>query len=374
MKFIVSSTSLLSHLNAVSKVINNKSTLPILECFLLDINDGKMCITAADTDIRLETSLDISGTDDNIKFAIEAKTLLDAIKELPEQPLTFDINVENLEVQISYHNGKYNLLGQNGGEFPLKRDLKENAIDFKINPETLLNGINRTIFASADDELRPTMNGIFFEISTENLTMVASDGHKLVKGVYSDVMAKENASFILPRKPALLMKSLLAKETEDLTFSFDENHAVIVMNNYTLTCRFIEGKYPNYQAVIPTNNINKAKFDRLAFISALKRVSVFSNTGTNLVKLNFTHNQANITAQDLDFSTSAEESLQCDYEGSSMKIGFKSTFLIEILNNIPSSDIVLEMLDASRAALLLPAEELDNEELLMLLMPMMLSE
>lgn len=374
MKFVVSSTSLLSHLQSISKVINSKNTLPILDCFLLEINDSKLTLTAADTETRLVTSLDISEVEGNGKLAINARNLLDPLKELPEQPLTFEINDDNLEVFIYFHNGKYNFVGQNGEEYPQPKELSDSAISLSIDPQILCTAINRTLFASADDELRPVMNGIYFDITPEDVTFVASDGHKLVRCKTLSAKGSERAAFILPKKPANLLKAILPKESEEVVIKFDENNAYITMSSYTMTCRFIEGRYPNYNSVIPQNNPNKITIDRQAFLNALKRVSVFSNPASSLVKLQLSDNKMLISAQDIDFSTAAEETIPCQYEGTAMNIGFKSNFLIEILNNIPATDVSVELSDPSRAGLIFPIEKDDDEDLLMLLMPMMLND
>lgn len=374
MKFVVSSTALLSHLQAISKVINSKNTLPILDCFLLELNGSTLTLTAADSETRLVTSLEVNEADGGGKFAVNAKNLLDPLKELPEQPLTFEINNDNLETFIFFHNGKYNFIGQNGDDYPQPKELKDTAVSLVIEPQILFSGINRTLFASADDELRPVMNGVFFDITTDDLTFVASDGHKLVRCKTLAAKGAERASFILPKKPANLLKAILPKETETVEIKFDENNAYIKMSSYTMTCRFIEGRYPNYNSVIPQNNTNKVVLDRLAFLNALKRVSVFSNQASNLVKLQLSERNIVVTAQDIDFSTAAEETIACEYTGSPMNIGFKSSFLIEILNNVPSTEITLELSDPSRAGLIIPTENEENEDLLMLLMPMMLND
>lgn len=374
MKFVVSSTALLSHLQSISKVINSKNTLPILDCFLLELSESKLTLTAADTETRLVTSLDVNEVQGTGKLAVNARNLLDPLKELPDQPLTFEINDENLEIFIYFHNGKYNFVGQSGEEYPQPKDLNENAVSLAIAPQLLNTAINRTLFASADDELRPVMNGIYFDITTEDVTFVASDGHKLVRSKTLAVKGSERASFILPKKPANLLKGLLPKESEDVVIKFDENNAYITLSSYTMTCRFIEGRYPNYNSVIPQNNPNKVVIDRLSFLNALKRVSVFSNPASSLVRLQLSDNRVLVSAQDIDFSTAAEETLTCQYEGTAMNIGFKSNFLIEILNNIPATEISLELSDPSRAGLIFPIDKDEEEDLLMLLMPMMLND
>lgn len=373
MRFVVSSTALLSHLQAISKVINSKNTLPILDCFLLDLNGSNLSLTAADSETRLVTSIEVSEAEGSGKLAVNAKNLLDPLKELPEQPLTFEIN-DNLETFIYFHNGKYNFIGQNGDDYPQPKELKDSAVSLTIDPQVLFSGINRTLFASADDELRPVMNGVYFDITADDLTFVASDGHKLVRCKTLAAKGAERASFILPKKPANLLKAILPKEAETVEIKFDENNAYIKMSSYTMTCRFIEGRYPNYNSVIPQNNTNKVILDRLAFLNALKRVSVFSNQASNLIRLQLTDRNIVVSAQDIDFSTAAEETIPCEYTGTAMNIGFKSSFLIEILNNIPSTEISLELSDPSRAGLIIPAENEENEDLLMLLMPMMLND
>lgn len=374
MKFVVSSTALLSHLQAISKVINSKNTLPILDCFLLELKGNTLSLTASDAETRLVTSIEVQDSDGDGKFAVNAKNLLDPLKELPDQPLTFEINDENLETFIYFHNGKYNFVGQNGEEYPQPKELKDSAINFTIDPQILFSGINRSLFASADDELRPVMNGVYFDITTDDLTFVASDGHKLVRCKTLAAKGSERASFILPKKPANLLRAILPKESEAVEIKFDENNAYIKMSGYTMTCRFIEGRYPNYNSVIPQNNENKVVLERQTFLNALKRVSVFSNQASNLIKLQLSNNNIIISAQDIDFSTAAEETIPCQYAGTSMNIGFKSSFLIEILNNIPSAEISLELSDPSRAGLIIPQENEENEDLLMLLMPMMLND
>lgn len=374
MKFSISSTALFSHLQAISKVINSKNTLPILDCFLLQLDGTTLSITASDVDTRMETSITVNEAEGSGKFAVNAKNLLDPLKELPEQPLVFDVNDENLEIFIYYHNGKYNFIGQNGDDYPQPKELNDSAVGLSIEPQVLFDGINRTLFASADDELRPVMNGVFFHISPDDLTFVASDGHKLVRYKTLAVKGVERAAFILPKKPANLLRALLPKESETVEIKFDENNAHIKMSGYIMTCRFIEGRYPNYNSVIPQSNPNKVTLDRQSFLNAIKRVSVFSNQASNLIKLQLSDNTIVVSAQDIDFSTAAEETISCEYAGTTMNIGFKSSFLIEILNNIPSSEISLEMSDPSRAGLVLPLENAENEDLLMLLMPMMLND
>lgn len=374
MKFIVSSTALFSHLQAISRVINSKNALPILDCFLFELEDGKLSVTVSDSETTMVTSLEVNESDANGKFAVGAKTILDALKEIPEQPLSFDVNTVSYEILVQYQNGKYSVVGQNADEYPQSASLGDNAVRLEMNADILLTGINRALFATADDELRPVMNGVYFDITTEDITMVASDGHKLARSKTMASKGNERAAFILPKKPAGLLKNLLPKESGSVNIEFDDRNAVFTMENYRMVCRLIEGRFPNYNSVIPQNNPHKITIDRLQLISALKRVSVFSSQASSLIKLRVLENQMIISAQDIDFSTSAEESLVCQYQGAPMSIGFKSTFLIDILNNISSSDVIIELADPSRAGVIVPLEQNEDDDLLMLLMPMMLND
>lgn len=374
MKFIVSSSAFFNHLQAISRVINSKNSLPILDCFHIKLQDGTLELTASDNDTTLITSLEVTEYEGDGSFAVSSKTLLEALKEIPEQPLSFTVNTNSLEITVRYQNGQYSLVGQNANEYPTLPVLNEGAVRFNMGADILLGGINRSIFATADDELRPVMNGIYFDINTEDITLVASDGHKLVRCKIFTPSQNEKAAFILPKKPANLLKNLLAKEQGDVNISFDDRNAMFTMESFCMICRLIEGRYPNYNSVIPQNNPHKAIIDRISFISALKRIAVFSPQSSNLVKLALNDNFIKISAQDLDFSTSAEETINCQYSGSAMSIGFKSQFLIDILNNISSQDVVCELADPSRAGVIVPSEQEENEDLLMLLMPMMLND
>lgn len=374
MKFIVSSTVLFSHLQAVSRVINSKNALPILDCFLFDLQDGTLSVTVSDSETTMVTSVEVNDSDEDGRFAVIAKTLLDALKEIPEQPLTFEVNMDTLEITVQYQNGKYSLMGQNPDEFPQSVMLGDNAVRLEMDAQVLLKGINRAAFATADDELRPVMNGVYFDITTEDITMVASDGHKLVRCKTLASKGSERAAFILPKKPTFLLKNLLPKEQGAVVVEFDERNAVFTLENHRMVCRLIEGRYPNYNSVIPQNNPYRVTVDRQLMIGALRRVSIFSSQASSLIKLRLQNNLIVISAQDIDFSTSAEESLVCQYDGNPMSIGFKSTFLIDILNNISADEVVIELADPSRAGVIVPAEQDDEEDLLMLLMPMMLND
>jgi len=375
MKFVVSSTELLSHLSAISKVINSKNTLPILDNYLFLLEDNRLTVTASDLESTLITSLELENTSGTGTIAVPAKRMNDTLKEFPEQPLTFQIDPETFQIDIFSQNGKFSIVGQNGEDFPQQPLLNESvASTINVNHSVLLSGINKTLFATADDELRPVMNGIFIELTTEDMKFVASDAHKLVRYKRFDAKAEKHASFILPKKPAALLKSLLPKEDFDVKLEFDEKNAFFTLSNYKLICRLVEGNYPSYNSVIPQNNPNKLIIDRVEFYNTVRRVSVFSNQASNLVRLKLTENQLVVSAQDVDFAISAVERLSCQYEGEDMEIGFKSTFLQEILSNLSATEVKVELSDPTRAGLLLPAEnENEEENVLMLLMPMMIN-
>jgi len=378
MKFIASSTELLSHLQAISRVINSKNSLPILDNFLFELNGNTLTMTASDIETTLITSMEVENAEGNGKIAVTSRILLDTLREFSEQPLSFDINDSNLALVISSSNGSYNFIGQNGDEYPRLPELQDDTRNLALPVEVLLKGIVKTLFATAEDELRPVMNGVFFDIDADKVTLVATDAHKLVryKAKYNSasVQGDERESFILPKKPATMLKNILPKESGDVAIEFDNKNARFKLENYTMVCRQVEGRFPNYNGVIPKENPFKIIVDRVSIMNALKRVSVFSNQGSNLVKLAFSANQIHISAQDIDFSISAEETISCQYEGDKINIGFKSSFLVEILNNIDSSDIIFELADPSRAGLILPFENAESGEVLMLLMPMLLNE
>lgn len=375
MKFVVSSMELLGHLQNVSRVISNKNTLPILDNFLFSLNDGILEITASDLESTLITSIQLENADGSGEIAIPARILTDTLKEFAEIPLTFEIDTNSMNVVIQSESGKFSIMGQHGAEFPQLPQLKEEQKqEVEIDGEVLLSGIGKALFATADDELRPVMNGVFMELNEDDITFVASDAHKLVRYKRTDVKAESASSFILPKKPSGLLKNILPKEENMVKLEFDDKNAVFTLTNYKMVCRLVEGNYPSYNSVIPNDNPFKMTIDRVEFYNALRRVSVFSNQASNLVKISLTGNQLTISAQDIDFSISGTERLNCQYEGDDMEIGFKSTFLIEILANLASTDVVMEMSDPSRAGILLPAtSNNENEDILMLLMPMMIN-
>ncbi|HDP75509.1 MAG TPA: DNA polymerase III subunit beta [Bacteroidales bacterium] len=373
MKFVVSSTMLLSHLTVVSKVISSKNTLPILDNFLFKLEGNELEITASDLESTLTTKITLDNVMGDGSIAIPFKILIDTLKEFSEQPLTFEIDTGTLAVVIHSENGQFNIVGQPADDFPKLAELSpESKVSAKVAADIMLNGITKTIFATADDEMRPVMNGVFVELTAEGMTFVASDSHKLVRYRRKDVQVEEFSSFIIPKKPANLLKSILVKETGLVNVEFDSKNARFTMSGYTLVCRLVEGEYPNYSAVIPVDNPNRMIIDRVDFYNSVRRVSIYSNAASNLVKLGLTSNQCEVSAQDLDFSVSAYERLNCDYQGDEMEIGFKSAFLVEILANLSSTEVVLSMSDPSRAGLIFPHQnENPDEDVLMLLMPMM---
>ncbi|PKQ65180.1 DNA polymerase III subunit beta [Labilibaculum filiforme] len=375
MKFVVSSTELLSHLQAISRVISSKNTLPILDNFLFELKNDQLVATASDLESTLITTIPLETSVGEGVIAFPAKILTDTLKEFPEQPLTFDIDLTSLAVKITSENGVFSIVGQNGEDFP-KLPVKQeaNLVNISVEGAVLLTGINKTLFATADDELRPVMNGIFVELGNNDLTFVASDAHKLVRYKRLDGKSEVESSFILPKKPASLLRNILPKETNPVRVEFDEKNAFFTLSNYKLICRLVEGNYPSYNSVIPKTNPNKLTIDRLELYNTLRRVSVFSNPASNLIKFELKANELVVSAQDIDFSISARERLQCQYEGQELEIGFKSVFLLEILSNISSSNVMVELSDPTRAGIFLPYDN-DNadEDVLMLLMPMMIN-
>ena len=374
MNFTVSSSLLASRLQTISRVINSKNTIPVLDCVLFELEGNKLTLTASDPDNTLNTSFEVVDCSEDFSFAISSKILIDSLKEISEQPIRFDVKKETLEITIYYQNGKYSLVGQNADEYPSAAVLGESAVAINVPTNVLSSGISCSLFAAADDEVRPVMCGVYFDFAPDSITLVASDGHKLVRCRDYSVTGTEKSAFILPKKPATLLKNLLGKdEQEDFAVEFDGRFAIFDMGEYKLVCRLFDGRYPNYNSVIPQNNPQKLTVDRVALISTLRRVAIFSSQ-VSLIKLHLEDNKVVISAQDTDFSTSAEESIACSYDGASMNIGFRASFLIDILNNTPGQDVVIELDDPSRAGVIVPAEQVDKQELLMLLMPMMLTD
>lgn len=374
MKFTISSSKLFSQLQAVSRVINNKNSLPILDDVLFDLVGNELKLTASDGETTIRTSIEVDGVEGSGKVASAAKLLLETLKEFSEQPLAFTIDENNFAVSMVSQNGTYSFVGVNGNEYPEMPGAEMGARELAIPANVLQSAIEKTIFATADDDLRPVMNGIFFDIAEDKVTMVATDAHRLVRYSNTGVKPGVVASFILPKKPASLLKNLLAKEENEVKVTFGAKNARFEFGSTIIVCRQIEGRFPNYNAVIPQSNQNIVTVDRQTIINACKRVAVFANNGTAQLRLTLTENSIKISAQDIDFSTSAEETITCDYDGTPMAIGFKAPFLIDLLGSITSADVLLKLADPARAGLLLPAENEENEDVLMLLMPMLLND
>ncbi|MBO7660865.1 MAG: DNA polymerase III subunit beta [Bacteroidaceae bacterium] len=374
MKFNVSSATLCNRLQTLSRVLASKNSIQILDCILFELQDGKLRLTASDSETTLVSTLDVDEADSNGMFAIKAATIINGLKEISDQPITLDVNPETHEIVIFYQNGRSSFVGQSGEEYPSYPSISDSAQLLTIDANVLLNGISRAIFATAEDEIRPVMNGVYFDITPDSVTFVASDGHKLVRDRTFTTHAEQAAAFILPKKPAKTLKDILAKENGDAIVKFDDRNARVELENYTLNCRLIEGRYPNYNSVIPQDNPFRVSVDRVTLIGALRRVLVFASTATSLVKLRVDQNDLTVSTQDIDFSTSAEEHVLCDYSETAMSIGFKGPFLVDILNSMSSQEVVLELADPSRAGVIVPAEQEEQEDLLMLLMPMMLND
>jgi DNA polymerase-3 subunit beta len=371
MKFIVSSTYLLKQLQVLGGVINNSNTLPILDNFLFELNNSKLTVSASDLETTMASTINVE-SDSEGTIAVPAKLLLDILKTFPEQPLTFIVE-DNNTIEISSNHGKYALAYANGEEFPKAVEL-DNPTVTSITGDILATAISKTIFAAGNDDLRPVMSGVFFQFSTQSLTFVATDAHKLVKYTRSDVSATETAEFIMPKKPLNLLKGILLGVDDDVIIEYNDSNAKFIFDNTVLICRLIDGKYPNYEAVIPKENPNKLTINRNQFLNSVRRVSIFSNKTTHQIRLKIAGAELNISAEDIDYSNKAEERLTCDYQGDDMQIGFNSRFLTEMLNNLSSDEVQLEMSLPNRAGILTPIDGLDEgENVTMLVMPVMLN-
>ncbi len=374
MRFTLSSTALSSRLQTLAKVINSKNSLAILESFLFRVHDGKVTITASDSENRMTMELPLDESDTDGEFAIPNRTILDAVKELPEQPLTFEVNPETYEVAIEYQNGRYNFSAQNAEEYPQKAPIADDAKTITISAKVLCDNIARTIFATDNNEIRPVMNGIYFDLLPDCLAFVASDGHKLVRCRYTAIKSEDHASFILPKKPAMLLRTVLDKSEDDVTIKFSTGSAEFYFPNGTLSSTLIEGAFPNYNSAIPTDNTNELIIDRKALLGAIRRVLPFASMSSQLIRFRLDCGSLELTSEDLDFATSAKEDIVCSYSGTPLQIGFRGDFFSEILNSITTDDIKMLLGDPSRAGIILPTEQPENEDILMLIMPLLLSE
>ena len=374
MRFTLSSTALSNKLSALSRVINSKNALPILGDFVFEISDNVLHLTASDSENVMKTQLELTESDGSCRFAIGNSLLLDAVKGISEQPITFDVNQEQNIVKISYQNGLFSLPIENADEFPMAQPISEYANSITMPNLTLAENINRSIFATAQDELRPVMNGIYFDLTPDCLAVVASDGHKLVRNKVFTIKSDQPASFILPKKPANLLKNLLGKDGGDVIIRFDERNAEVNFGDGTIQCRLIEGRYPNYNSVIPQNNPNELRVDRLGLLAALRRVQPFANGSSNLIRFHVEGATLQLDAEDYDFSRTATERMSCEYNGKPMSIGFKGSSFIEILSNFDCPEVVIQLADPSRAGLVIPSEQPENQDVLMLMMPMLIND
>jgi len=374
MRFTVSSTALSSRLVALSRVINSKNSLPILGDFLFEIEGGRLNLTASDSEVMMKTSLDLNENDGDGRFCVGNHDLLEAVKGISEQPITFDVDQESNLAKISYQNGMFSLPVENADEFPQPQQIAENVTTITIATSVLADNINRSLFATAQDELRPVMNGIYFDLTPDFLAIVASDGHKLVRNKVLNIKSDIPAAFILPKKPATLLKGVLGKQGGDVIIRFDERNAEINFEEGIIICRLIEGRYPNYNSVIPQSNPNQLTVDRQGLLSALRRVQPFSNDSSNLIRFHVENGTLQLDAEDYDFSKTATERMLCDYNGMPMSIGFKGSSFIEILSNFDCEQVIIQLADPSRAGLVLPSAQPDNQDVLMLMMPMLIND
>ena len=375
MRFTVSSSALSSKLNMLAKVIGSKNSLPILDCFLFQVANGEMSITASDSDNVIKSTLALTDHDGEGEFCVPNRVILDALKELPEQPLHFDVDAagEAVAIKIVYQNGLYNFTGQSAEEYPRTQSMNDACTTVSLPTEMLINNISRSLFDTASDELRPVMNGIYFDLTADALAIVASDGHKLVRSKNFTIKSESPSAFNLPKKPASLLKNILNKDGDDAIIKFDDRSAEIQFTDGVMRCRLIDGRYPNYNSVIP-NNPNEVTVDRRGLQSALRRVLPFASESSQLIRFHIESGRFEVSSEDIDFSTSAKEQLSCEYNGSPISIGFKGSSLMEILSNLTSDNIIIQLADPSRAGIIVPAEQPENEDILMLIMPMLLND
>ena len=374
MRFTVSSTALSSRLAALSRVINSKNSLPILGDFLFEVVEGRLNLTASDSEVMMKTSLELNDTDGDGRFCVGNHDLLEAVKGISEQPITFDIDQNANIAKIGYQNGMFSLPVENADEYPVPQQVGDSATTISIATSVLADNINRSLFATAQDELRPVMNGIYFDLTPDYLAVVASDGHKLVRNKVLSIRSEQPAAFILPKKPATLLKGVLGKQGGDVVIRFDDRNAEINFEEGVIICRLIEGRYPNYNSVIPQSNPNTLTVDRIGLLAALRRVQPFSNDSSNLIRFHVENGTLQLDAEDYDFSKTATEKMSCEYNGMPMSIGFKGSSFIDILSNFDCEQVVIQLADPSRAGLVVPAEQPENQEVLMLMMPMLLND
>jgi DNA polymerase III subunit beta len=378
MKFIVSSSVLLKNLQIISGVLNNKNTLPILDNFLFELKKQKLLISSSDleTTMTAEVELTKSEGEEDGSICIPARILLETLKTMPDLPVSFNINLENQAIELSAGEGKYRLTGYEAEEYPRTPQL-ENTNSLEIHSSILANAIQKTLFATGNDDMRPVMSGVFCELNEENITFVSTDAHKLVKYIRKDAKAAEAASFVLAKKPLTQLKNILSISDCQVNINYTQSNISFVFDNIMLVSRLVEGKYPNYEAVIPKDNPNKLIVDRLGLLNAIRRVSIFANQSTHQVRFKITGQELVLSAEDVDYSNKADERMPCNYEGEDIEIGFNSKFIIEMLNNVDTEEVIVEMSTPNRAGIILANEKEEDanadEFLLMLVMPVMLN-
>jgi len=374
MNFIVSSSYLLKNLNAISGVITSNPVVPILDNVLFEIENGNLLITASDLQTSVMVEIQVESKGDG-SVAIPAKILIDTLKNLPEQPVTFSIDDENYNIEINSDNGRYKLAGENATDFP-KVPQATDGYSIDLSSELLSNAISNTIFSTSTDELRPAMTGIFLKLSTSSCTFVSTDGHRLVKYVRSDISGDEiDHEMILPRKSLNLLKSTLPSDkSSDVKLEFNASNAFFSFDNVKMVCRLIDERYPDYENVIPLDNSNNIVIDKSEVLSSLKRISIYANKTTNQVRFKISGGEILISAEDLDFSNEANERISCEHDGADIEIGFNAKFLIEILSNLNSTRVTFKLSKPNKAGLIIPDEMDDHEDITMLVMPVMLND
>jgi DNA polymerase III subunit beta len=371
MKFIVSSSALLKQLQHISGVINANTVLPILEDFLFEVEKNKLSVVATDLETVMRIQMDIEAKDSG-KVCIPAKILLDSLKNIPDQPLTFNID-KNFGIELTSDNGKYKVMGENPDNFP-KEPSADDTTSFKATSSALITAINKTLFAVSNDDLRPAMTGVFFELDKKGMQCVATDAHRLVKYKRVDVSCPKADSFIVPKKPLTLLKSALPANDDEISISYNSNHFFVKHGTTQMSCRLIDARFPDYKVVIPSDNPYKLVVNKNDFQGALRRVAIFSNKSTNQVVLSIAGSELELTAQDVDFSFEGDERMKCRYDGEDLAIAFNARFLIEMLNAADSDDIKMELSTPTKAGIIKPTEQDENEELMMLVMPLMLNQ
>ncbi len=371
MKFIVSSSQLLKQLQHINGVINANTVLPILEDFLFEVEKNKLTVVATDLETVMRISLDVIAEDSG-KVCIPARILMDSLKNLPDQPLTFSID-KNFGIEITSDNGKYKVMGENPDNFP-KEPTADDTTSFTMTASALVMAINKTIFAVSNDDLRPAMTGVFFELNEDFIQFVATDAHRLVRYKRTEVSCPQPDSFIVPRKPLNLLKTALPLNEDEITINYNTNHLFVKHGTTQMSCRLIDARFPDYKVVIPADNPYKLVVNKALFQSALRRVSIFSNKSTNQVALTITGSELGLAAQDVDFSFEGNERMKCQYDGEDLTIAFNARFLIEMLNAADSEEVRIELSTPTKAGILKPTEMDDNEDVLMLVMPLMLNQ